>query len=113
MSTNVQTETLRQFNALAPRSIVLEGKTYNRDALTLTEGEDTIRPSFSARKARGAFLADKVAVTIRFDAGADLYQVAIVHADGVTFETRCVASLTGATWEAFGDLASIVASVGR
>ncbi len=113
MATDIQTETLRQFNALAPSVFVFGGKPYARSPLTLTDGDTKIRVAFNARKRRGDLIASKIDVAIDYSTGSDLYQIAIVHVDGATLDPRAIASLTGATWESFADLARIVAMCGE
>ena len=105
---------IAQFTALAPRSLRHSGATYtlaisSTSPILVDEARETATFSFLARKAPGAFLRSKIAVEVRYDAGSDLYDVVVRHADGATFETSEIASVEGAFAEDFERLADLLA----
>lgn len=105
---------IAQFTGLAPRSLRHGGTTYtlsisSTSPILLDEQRESATFAFLARKAPGAFLRSKLAVTVRYDAGADLYDLVVRHADGSTFATSEIASVEGWFAEDFGRLADLLA----
>jgi hypothetical protein len=97
------TETSRQFNALAPAAVKVAGKTYKRKGGVYDDAANCVRFDFVGRKQRGAFIADKVVVAVTYQHGADLYDVVITKCDGATFENADLANIDGVEFSAFRD----------
>lgn len=103
------TETARQLNALAPKSLRYAGSTYRIDRLTLYEdATNTVSISYSVWK-RGAFMASKVGVEVAYNSSTDLYDITVRHSCGQTFDLSEVSRTEGATWEMFDRLQMLVA----
>ena len=105
---------IAQFTALAPRSLRHAGTTYTLSVspstpILVDEARGEAMFAYLARKAPGAFLRSKIGVTVRYDAGADLYDLLVLHADGATFETSEIASVEGWFAEDFERLADLLA----
>jgi hypothetical protein len=97
---------ISQFVRSAERALTYRGKTYTL-TMTPTMPILTDRPnneahfSYMARKARGAFMASKIRVSVRYDEGADLYDLTFRHSDGATLDVSDLAEMTGAYVEDF------------
>lgn len=90
-----------QFNRLAPAALLVGGKSFARKGGVYDNAAGTVRFDFVGRKQRGAFVADKVTVSVRYDSGADLYDVEVVRFDGATFATETIKALDGVYAEDF------------
>lgn len=94
----------RQFDALAPRTLTHGGRSYTRAAAVYSNEDGSVRFDFTARKRRGAFVADKLSICVRYLSGRDLYLVGVLHFDGATFDATQIASLDGLQFDAFEDV---------
>ena len=111
--TSTLLDLIAQFRAFAPNSLTFEGAAYKlavspTSPILVDEQRASAIFAFLARKAPGAFVRSKLAVAVRYDAGADLYDLVIVHADGSTLATREVASVEGWFTEDFERLADLL-----
>ena len=97
-----------QFNYAAPRALTVGGKAYNRNGSLYDNAAGVVRFDFTGRKRRGAIMADKVIVSVSYDAGADLYNIKIEHFDGVTFETKTIKAFDGLYADAFASIGAWV-----
>lgn len=112
MSASTVTATIaRQFNAIAPAAVKVAGKTYRVGKLPAVydNAAGSVVFHFVGRKRRGAILADKVAVTVAYDAASDLYNVAVVHCDGATLDNHEIVSANGVYAESFANLDTFIA----
>jgi len=105
----INATTTEQFHACGPATLKYARRQYKRQGGLFDDETNTVRFDFVARKRRGAFLADKVTVSVQYDGGADLYDVTIVHFDGETFETTEIATYNGATFDSFENIGATVA----
>ncbi len=83
--TNTQMTLARQLDALAPSTITYGGKAYRRSSMLAEDDGLTLRQDYIARKARGAYMGDKVCFKVSYDLGSDTYDVDSSHFDGKTF----------------------------
>jgi hypothetical protein len=90
-----------QFNRLGPASLRVSGKSYARKGGVYDNSAGLVRFDYVGRKQRGAFVADKVTIAVRYDVGADLYSVEIVRFDGASFATDTIKVLDGVYAEDF------------
>ena len=106
--TNLQTwHALRK---LAPKSVTLDGRAYKQCGSLYSDPENTIHWDYKARKKPGAFLPCKVRARVEYVAGLDLYNVQIVHFDGLTLEDRTIAEWIGCTFESFASIGEAIAN---
>jgi len=60
-----------QFSYAAPSTLTVGGKAYNRKGGIYDNAAGIVRFDFVGRKQRGAMIADKVIVSVSYDAGAE------------------------------------------
>lgn len=61
-------------------ALTYQGRTYQYQGPVVAVDEKTAMFGFYARKRRGEFISDKLAVTVAYNHGADLYGIRIQHA---------------------------------
>jgi len=62
----------------------------------------------SARKQRGAFMRDQVSVIVRYDDGADLYDITVKHFNGKSMDSVTIFESKGHFFDSFADLQSFI-----
>lgn len=102
-----QAETIRQFLALTPEAIRSGRQTFKR-ATTFTGDGNQVIFAWASKRA-GAFIADKLVAIVDYCDASDTYRLSVARFDGVTFATRSLCDLDGATFEAFRNVPAIVA----
>jgi hypothetical protein len=117
--TTATIETLiAQFTRTAARTIRHGGKVYTlttTSTMPILVNHETSAVTFAymARKARGSFMASKVSVTVRYDAGADLYDITFGHFDGDTIDSTELGTVEGAYTEAFSRIGDLLTATLR
>jgi hypothetical protein len=97
--------TFSQYNAIGPMALVFNGKGHARFANMYDNDTNTIFVKYqSARKQRGAFMRDQVSVIVRYDYGADLYDITIKHFDGLSMDSVTIFESQGHYGDQFGDI---------
>ena len=104
----VNTMTSRQFNQAAPRVLSFRGRNYKTSTGLYSDDENMVQFAFTARKKRGAFLGDKLAVQVTLNEGLDLYELEIIHVDGTTLDSEALCDVAGVTFEAFAQLQGLI-----
>ena len=94
---------IRQFNLLAPTRMEWAGRNYRYTGALYDA--TSIRFDFTARKRRGAIIADKVSFVVRYDRNADAYDIDAIATDGITFDTPTIAGWRGVYADGFADIA--------
>ena len=97
-----------QFNYAAPSTLTVGGKSFNRKGGVYDNAAGVVRFDFVGRKQRGAFMADKVVVSVSYNDGADLYNVKIEKCDGASFDVTTIKECDGMYAECFATLAEWV-----
>lgn len=97
--------TFSQYNAIGPMALIFGGKGHTRFANMYDNDTNTIFVKYqSARKQSGAFMRDQVSVVVRYDDGADLYDITIRHFDGLTLDSVTIFESKGHYGDQFGDI---------
>ena len=99
-ATTTQTTIARQLNVFAPAFISYNGKYYRRSRVLLDGDGLTVRQDYTATKARGAFLADKVSFSVTYRQASDTYDVTSAHIDGATLDSVEVKRTNGVHFDA-------------
>ena len=105
---NVNTETERQFNAIAPRALKINGRKYSRKSALYCDDTNTVNFYFHARKRPIELIASSVAVRVTYQRGSDTYHVEVVHADGETLANTTIKTFDQMYGETFADLALFI-----
>ena len=105
---NVNAETARQFNAIAPRALKINGRKYSRKSALYSNETNTVNFHFNARRKSSEIVASKVSVNVTYQRGSDTYRVEVVHADGETFENTTIKTFDQMYGETFADLALFI-----
>ena len=69
---------------------------------------NTVTFKYQGRKQRGAFIKDQLSVVVKYDAGADLYDITIIASNGKTFENTTVFESKGHFGDQFGDIQAFI-----
>lgn len=102
---------VKQFEACAPHIVVHANRPYSQGSVAhvVDNGRSQVVFSYMApRKRRGAFVADKVAVTVAYAPG-DVYDIQAVLCDGATFGTTPVFAVKGVTFDFLAELGDWIA----
>lgn len=118
MTTETIETLISQFTRTAARTIRHGGKVYTlttTSAMPILVNHETGAVTFAymARKARGSFMASKVSATVRYDAGADLYDITFGHFDGDTLDSTTLGTVDGAYVEAFSRIGDLLTATLR
>ena len=100
--------TFNQYNALAPNTLSFNGKSHKRYANMYDNDTNTVFFKYQGRKQRGAFMKDQVSVIVRYDDGADLYDITIKHFNGKTMDSVTIFESKGHFGDQFGDIQAFI-----
>jgi hypothetical protein len=99
------TQTLvQQFKRFAPLGLKFEGRAYAMGSTVVKTGPTSARFDYIARKRPGNIINDKIAVSVEYKAGKDLYDIKIEFVDGTSLDSRLIKASNGHYFEDFENL---------
>jgi len=102
---DINRETARQFELLAPEDVAHGGYLFKRVAALYDDETDTVRFDYVGRHQPGANFRDKVCVAVSYQGISDIYTIVIQAWDGKTEETTVLHSGEGHHSEDFMEVA--------
>tara|TARA_R110000823_G_scaffold293634_2_gene412528 strand:+ start:652 stop:999 length:348 start_codon:yes stop_codon:yes gene_type:complete len=100
--------TFNQYNGLASTTLKVNGKSHKRYANMYDNDTNTVFFKYQGRKQRGAFMKDQVSVIVRYDDGADLYDITVKHFNGLTMDSTKIFESQGHFGDQFGDIQAFI-----
>ena len=83
---DINRETTRQFQALAPEAVVRAGKTFRREAVLYDDEKNRVDFDYIGEKKPKAMFHDKIRVRVTYDSGWDTYKIRVIHWDARSYE---------------------------
>jgi hypothetical protein len=103
---------IAQYHQLAPLEVTAtlptsrKPRTHTYHRAIFDNAKGTVHFDYIARKRRGAYLADKIRVSVTYNVRLDLYEVEVIYCDGLDLTAEPTPLLTWgqAFWSDFGTL---------
>ena len=105
---NTNYTTFQQFTHLAPFALTLGRKTFKQCDAMYDNDNNSVTFKYQGRKQRGAFIKDQLSVVVKYDDGADLYNITIIHSNGKTFDNTTLFQSDGHFFDSFADIQNFI-----